>query len=131
MSRIIPIKICNLTGKELESKNDQLLEMERLIAEKRNYLNQYQKKVVGIHKNNEFLEHVRNDYQKYNNYIVDEKNKEMRALKMLNQYIDDLNKSTQLSKQNMIDAKKEQKKILNEINLIQHNLDEIIENTDN
>ena len=55
----------------------------------------------------------------------------MRALKMLNQYIDDLNESTQLSKQNMIDAKKEQKKILNEINVIQHNLDEIIQNTNN
>lgn len=131
MSHIIPIKICNLTGKEMETKNDQLLEMERLIAEKRNFLNQYQKNVAGIHKNNEFLQHIKHDYQRYNQYIVEEKNKEMRALKMLSQYIDDLNKSTQLSKQNMIDAKKEQKKILNEINIIQHNLDEIINNMEN
>lgn len=131
MNKIIPIRICNLTGKEMQTKNDKLLEMEKLIADKRNFLHQYQKKLTGIQKNNEFLEHVRNDYQKYNNHIVEEKNKEMRALKMLNQYIGDLNKSTQLSKNNMIDAKKEQKKILNEINIIQHNLDEIIQNTDN
>ena len=80
-------------------------------------------------KQNAFLDAVREDYDKYNDYIVTQKQEQMKALRVLQSYIDDLNRSTKLTKQNMTDSKEEQRKIVNEIKSIQHNLDEIVKET--
>ena len=80
-------------------------------------------------KQNAFLDAVREDYAKYNDYIVKQKHEQMKAFGVLNSYITDLNRSTKLTKQNMVDSKEEQRKIVNEIKSIQHNLDEIVKKT--
>ena len=80
-------------------------------------------------KQNAFLDAVREDYDKYNDYIVQQKNEQMKAFSVLNSYINDLNRSTKLTKQNMVDSKEEQRKIVNEIKSIQHNLDKMMSET--
>ena len=78
-------------------------------------------------KQNAFLDAVREDYDKYNDYFVQQKNEQMKAFSVLSSYIDDLNRSTKLTKQNIADSKEEQRKIVNEIKSIQHNLDKMME----
>ena len=110
--------------------DQQLLHIENLIDVKRQMLLDKQKKIRKISKQNEFLDEIRKDYGKYYGYIIQQKKDQMDALDLLNKYIHDLTVSGKLSKNNVEDAKYEQKKILSELRSIKHNLDNIIKDTD-
>jgi hypothetical protein len=90
---------------------------------------QKQKKIRFILKQNRFLDTVKNDYIKYYRYIIEQKQDQMKALELLNRYIYELSSNGTLSKNNMEDAKVEQRKILHEIKSIKQGLDSIIINT--
>ena len=115
----------------LENRDQQLLQIENLIDAKRKMLIDKQKKFKNLTKENEFLNEVKQDYNKYYSYIVKQKEDQMSALTMLNGYIKDLTISGTLSKNNIEDAKNEQQKILTEINSIKKGIDDIIKETDN
>lgn len=91
-----------------------------LLLEKRNHL----KKVMN---QNEFLEQVMSDYSKYYGYIVEQKQEQMRALDMLNKYINGLIEKENMTSENLKDAKKEQKKIIYEMKKIKKGLDSFTE----
>ena len=110
----------------LENRDQQLLQIENLIDAKRKMLIDKQKKFKNLTKQNEFLNEVKQDYNKYYGYIVKQKEDQMSALTMLNGYIKDLTTSGTLSKNNIEDAKNEQEKILTEINSIKKGIDDII-----
>jgi DNA repair exonuclease SbcCD ATPase subunit len=115
----------------LENRDQQLLQIENLIDAKRKMLIDKQKKFKNLTKQNEFLNEVKQDYNKYYGYIVKQKEDQMSALTLLNGYIKDLTVSGTLSKNNVQDAKNEQQKILTEINSIKKGIDEIIKETCN
>lgn len=115
----------------LENRDQQLLQIENLIDAKRKMLIDKQKKFKTLTNQNEFLNEVKQDYNKYYGYIVKQKEDQMSALTMLNGYIKDLTVSGTLSKNNVQDAKNEQQKILTEINSIKKGIDEIIKETGN
>ena len=115
----------------LENRDQQLLQIENLIDAKRKMLIDKQKKFKNLTKQNEFLNDVKQDYNKYYGYIVKQKEDQMSALTMLNGYIKDLTVSGNLSKNNIEYAKNEQNKILNEINSIKKGIDDIIKETGN
>ena len=115
----------------LENRDQQLLQIENLIDAKRKMLIDKQKNFKNLTKQNEFLNEVKQDYNKYYGYIVKQKEDQMSALTMLNSYIKDLTVSGNLSKNNIEDAKNEQHKILTEINSIKKGIDDIIKETDN
>ena len=70
-------------------------------------------------------------YNKYYEYISQQKEDQIKALTLINDYIKQLTISGKLSTQNIKDAKEEQKKILNEIKSIKNGLDLIINDTNN
>jgi len=115
----------------LENRDQQLLQIENLIDAKRKMLIDKQKKFKNLTKENEFLNEIKQDYNKYYGYIVKQKEEQMSALTLLNTYIKDLTNSNSLSKNNIQDAKIEQQKILTEINSIKKGIDDIIKGTDN
>ena len=114
----------------LENRDQQLLQIENLIDAKRKMLIGKQKKFKNLTKQNEFLNEVKQDYNKYYGYIVKQKEDQMSALTLLNTYIKDLTISGSLSKNNIQDAKNEQQKILTEINSIKKGIDDIIGGVD-
>ena len=114
----------------LENRDQQLLQIENLIDAKRKMLINKQKNFKNLTKQNEFLNEVKQDYNKYYGYIVKQKEDQMSALTMLNGYIKDLTTSGTLSKNNIEDAKNEQVKILTEINSIKKGIDDIIGGVD-
>jgi DNA repair exonuclease SbcCD ATPase subunit len=114
----------------LENRDQQLLQIENLIDAKRKMLIDKQKKFKNLTKQNEFLNEVKQDYNKYYGYIVKQKEDQMSALTLLNSYIKDLTISGSLSKNNIEDAKNEQVKILTEINSIKKGIDDIIGGVD-
>ena len=113
----------------LVKRDEQLLQIEELINAKRKMLLDKQKKIRFISKQNKFLDAVRNDYAKYHGYIINQKQEQIQALDMLNNYINDLTISGKLTKHNIEDAKHEQYKILKELKNIQKGLDTIINDT--
>lgn len=101
-------------------------QIQKQIEIKRKFLMDQQKEIAEFSKQNHFLEDVKKDYVKYHNYITDQKREQIDAMQLLSKYINDLTVSGELSKQNMVDAKQEQQKILGEIDAIKQNLDSIV-----
>jgi len=126
MNGIVPF---NRNNHELADKDAQLIQLENLIESKRKMLLEKQKKLRFVYKQNQFLDVVRQDYDTYYSYIVKQKQDQMNALQLLNNYITDLTRSGNLTKHNMTDAKHEQRRIVSEMKSIQMNLDEIMTNT--
>jgi chromosome segregation ATPase len=126
MNVIVPF---NRNNNELADKDAQLIQLENLIESKRKMLLEKQKKLRFVYKQNQFLDVVRQDYETYYSYIVKQKQDQMKALQLLNNYITDLTRSGNLTKHNIADAKQEQHKIVDEMKSIQMNLDEIMSNT--
>jgi hypothetical protein len=122
-----PIEIHN----PVQINEDEFLQLQNIIDYKRNMLLSKQKQLKRIAKHNAFLQQIRSDYSKYNNYIVKQKQDQITALNLLNNYIDDLSRSGNLSKHNIRDAKMEQRKIVKELNSIKHGLDKIMNDVDN
>lgn len=103
--------------------------IQELIKNKKKFLLDKQKKLLIIAKNNEFLDNIKEDYSKYYNYIIQQKQEQIKALGVLNEYVKDLTEYGNLTEFNIEDAYEEQKNIMDEINNIKYNLDEIISNT--
>ena len=122
MKIILPIQI------DLASKDQQFIQLQQLIESKKKMLLDKQIKYKKISKQNHFLEEIKNDYSNYSNYIMKQKQEQIQALEILHNYVKDLTISGNLSKQNVKDAKYEQKKIIKELKSIKHNLDDVIQN---
>ena len=101
-------------------------QIQQQICAKRKFLLEQEEKMRLIKKQNEFLEKVRNDYSKYNEYMKKQKQEQINAFNNLNEYLNKLTQTGNLSKNNIRDVKQEQKKILQQINFIKQNLEEIM-----
>ena len=114
----------------LEKKDEEFMHIQNLIELKRKLLLEKQKKLRVISKQNCFLDEVQKDYLKYYMYIVEQKQSQIKALQLLETYINDLTNSDNLTKHNIYDAKTEQRKILKEIKQIKNGLDALANDID-
>jgi len=113
------------------AKRDEILErMERQIEEKRRLLINKNKQLDKLTQENEFLGQVKRDYETYNSYIVEQKQKQMQAFYMLNQYLDDIIISGKLTDKDIEKTRRDQRMILREIDVVKQNLDEIVGSND-
>jgi hypothetical protein len=128
--QIITYEINQKEPNYLAKRDEEFIKIQNLIDIKRKYLIEKKKKLKHISKQNRFLDEVRNDYNRYFQYIEKQKQDQIMALNTINKYIDDLTYSGELSKKNIIDAKEEQRKILKEIKDIKNSLDAFIDDTD-
>ena len=110
----------------LADRDNYLIQIENQIQAKRNLLLEKRKTLEETIKQNHFLEGVKNDYNRYHNYIIKQNQEQMRAMNLLNQYLGDIMISGKLTEKDIHNTKREQNEILSEINKIKHNLDEII-----
>ena len=110
----------------LGERDNYLAQIEKQIKNKRDFLLKKRNKVEHLSKENEFLENVKNDYQKYYNVILKQKQDQMKAMELLHQYIDDIKVSGKLTNQDIINTKREQNTILGEMDRIKKDLDGLI-----
>jgi hypothetical protein len=114
----------------IRENDERFIQLQELIDAKREMLINKQKKFRFISKQNKFLDAVKDDYENFYGYISQQKKDQIRSLQILDEYINDLTLSGQLTKHNIEDAKEEQNKILREINLIKGKLGSIINQTE-
>jgi uncharacterized protein YjiK len=105
--------------KYLQQIEQQIAAKRKMLIDKRNYLERTLKE-------NAFLEGVKKDYQKYRDYVVKEKQDQLRAMNVLKQYTEDLVTSTKLTEANIKETKRDQKDILREMTKIKMELEEIM-----
>lgn len=120
----------NYNNEYFQEQDNKVYHLHQLIDAKRNMLLKKQQQIKKITKQNQFLEGIQKDYNKYYTYIKQQKQDQITALEMLNKYMMDLSVSGELSKKNIYDAKEEQKKILREMKHIKNSLDSIIDDAD-
>jgi hypothetical protein len=117
---MIPIRVV------FKNNDDKLLKIDELIEAKRQMIQNKQKNIGKIAKQNKFLEGVKNDYSNYNNIIMKQKQDQIQALELINKYVTDLKSTEQISTQTIEEAKNDQLKIMNEIKSIRQNLEGIV-----
>lgn len=76
-----------------KTKDLKIFKMKNLLAHKRKTLLNKEQEIKELGKQNSFLETVIRDYEKYNTTILEEKQKQKKALKILSQHIRDIYKN--------------------------------------
>lgn len=104
-----------------------LVHIETQMEDKRRMLLEKQRTLKQIARENEYLEMVRNDYKKYYNHIVKQKEDQIRAMNYLKQYVDEIMVSGKLTDTDLENAKLEQDELIQEMAQIKGGLDEIIQ----
>ena len=117
---MLPIRVV------FKNNDEKLLKIDELIEAKRQMLQDKQKTIGQIAKQNKFLEDVKNDYSNYNNIIMKQKHEQIQALEVIHKYINDLKSTEKISNQSIEEAKNDQFKIMNEIQTIKQNLEGIV-----
>lgn len=111
--------------KEIEEMDQKIHAMEKLIHEKEKMLIGKQKVFERTASQNQFLEMVKKDYQKYYEYIHQKKQEQVQALETLHDYVEKIRTMGELSEHNLEDAKFEQRKIHCEIKKIRKKIAKI------
>jgi hypothetical protein len=111
----------------LAQRDMRLAQIEKEIKHKKMLLVRKRRDLDNKEKLNEYLSGVRTDYNKYYDYIVEEKQQQLNTLNLLKEYLDDLVRTEHLVDRQLKTVRHDQKDILNEINNIKTELDDIIE----
>lgn len=114
---------------DLATRDLYLQKIQDQIMAKRQLLLAKQKMLRKTAKQNHFLNDVQSDYSKYYNFIIKQKEDQIRSMNIIKQYLNDIIVSGKLTKEDIIEAKREQKQILGEIGDIKGSLDEIMNET--
>ena len=96
-------------------KDIRIYKMKDLLRKKCNYMFDKEKEIRDIMEHNSFLETVVNDYENYNNIILDEKRKQKRALKVLSDHIREISRNIKNDEFKLNRVKMDQTELLREI----------------
>jgi chromosome segregation ATPase len=114
-------ELLGVRDKFIRQIEDQIRTKKQLLLEKRRYLDKTKAE-------NEYLAGVRNDYEKYRNYIVNEKEQQLRAMNILEEYTERLKHKAQMTEQQIQETRQDQRLITNEIDRIKGDLNYLIDN---
>ena len=96
------------------------------IERKKMFLIEKRKSLKCMKKENELLEHVSSDYEKYYNYMLHEKQAQMEAMKRIKQSLEDLIISGNLTDFDLENARIEQEGIIKEMKIIRNKINTIV-----
>lgn len=111
-------------------RDKQLKQLKHQIKEKQGFLLEKRKTLDQARGQNKFLKDVQQDYQKYFQYIVDEKKKQTEAFSKLNEYLDRIIVNGKLTEEEVEKSKQDQKKIVKELNSIKRGLSDIMKESE-
>ena len=103
-----------------------LIQIKEELENKKRLLLRKKKEMEKKEKMNQYLGDVRNDYNKYYDYILNEKQQQFNALNLLKDYMGELVKTENLLDNQLRTAKHDQQDILKEIAKIKSELDQLM-----
>ena len=110
---------------KLADRDLKLIQINEEIKNKKNLILKKTKEIEKKKSLNTYLEKVSRDYEKYHNYVLEEKKNELNAMTLLNEYIVDLVKTNKIIDNQLRTAKHDQTEIVKEITKIKNELDNI------
>ena len=110
---------------QLGQRDLNLLQIEEEIKHKKHLLVKKKKELDKKQKLNEYLVEIKEDYTKYYDFIVNEKQKQYESMMLLKEYVGDLLQTEGLVDSQLRIARHDQKDILVEIEKIKAELDEL------
>ena len=110
----------------IRNKDMRIFKMKVILEEKKKQMFEKEKEVRELHQNNSFLQAVINDYENYNNVILEEKNKQKIAIKILSDHIRDISRDIKNDHYKLGHAKKDQNMLLEELKNIQDEIKEAL-----
>ncbi len=111
---------------EIAKRDIHIFKIEDAIKYKRDLLVSKKKDLEKKSEINEYLSNVKNDYGKYYNYILNEKQQQYNSMLLLKDYLADIMATEQLVDNQLRTAKHDQKDILSEIDKLKQEIDELI-----
>ena len=118
-----PIKI------SLADRDLYIMQINSQIEAKKKFLIERDDILKEESKNNEYLDLVRKEYQELYHCKIKQKREEIQFINKLNNYLEDILKKANFSKEEIEKHNKDQKKILDEIKEINKELDKLIKKT--
>ena len=103
-----------------------ITDLELELKQKKKNLNTQFKQLKGVSNENRFIESVVKDYIDYFDYIKKIKENQQQSLNDLVEYLDNIMKNSGLTEEAVQNAKKQQKSLLLQLNIIKKDLNEII-----
>jgi uncharacterized protein (DUF3084 family) len=110
---------------DLAKRDNCIQNMEKMIQEKKNFIIEKRNRIQEEERENEFLRAINKDYEKYYHYIVNEKNKQVRFMDGLTEYIGKMIREGELTEEDLKRAEWEQQKIMMEITSIRDELNQL------
>jgi hypothetical protein len=104
-----------------------LLQIETEIKNRERLLIKKKKDLDKKNKVNHYLNDVKENYSKYYEYIINEKQQQHNALLLLKEYMDNLINTEHMLDEQLRIAKHDQRDIMKEIDRVKMELDELIE----
>jgi uncharacterized protein YbcV (DUF1398 family) len=111
---------------DLVDKDMRLFQLDQEIMKRRQMIIDKSKQVKKKTKTNGFLETVKDDYSKYYDYILKEKQQQLIAMSMLDKYLKNLEGIDDLAGENLETLKTDQKQILTEMSKVKGELDKLV-----
>ena len=109
------------------AQRDKLLDtIENQIKIRRKLILEKSKKIEKKRRVNHFLEDVKGDYEKYYQYIIQEKQQQYNSMMIIKNYLDDLIKTEKIANNELKNVKYDQNNILNEMDKIKTELNRLI-----
>ena len=104
-----------------------LFQIQEEIKNKKSLLIKKKKELDKKVKDNIFLKNVQEDYTKYYQYILKEKQQQYDALLLLKEYMGDLKKTEKMMNSQLLTVKYDEKQIMDELDKVKKELDELIQ----
>ena len=121
----IEIEIHSIKTSDLEKKEESFQNLEKMIHDKKRFIFEKRQQIEEEEKKNKFLQGIKNDYENYYDYAVEEKQKQVRFMDYLIKYIKQITSEGELTEEDFKRAQWEQQKLMMEIMNIKKDLDEI------
>ncbi len=107
-------------------KDIRIYKMKDMLSRKRKQMFDKEQEIRKIGQQNSFLETVVNDYENYNNIILDEKRKQKKALKILSDHIREISKNIKNDEFKLNRVKMDQTALLKEIQNIRDEIEYVL-----
>lgn len=117
-------------GNRFETDDSKIAHLNYLIDEKKEYLMNKYHTTHKLVKQNEFLEGVLRDYTQYRDVIIAQKQQHIMALETIYSHVNQVKKTNELSKSAAREHTREQKNIVDELNIVKAELDKIVQTID-
>lgn len=115
-----------MSNRQLALRDLNMRQLDNEIQNKRQFIIKKKKELDKQQTNNEFLVEVHNNYKKYYDFIVKEKQDQLTALRTLEQYLTDLSNTGNMLHHEVKTVKNDHAQLLGEIKQITTELDELV-----